>query len=237
MRRQLPLPMWLSFPHPCSYLDHQMARTLMVDGSVTQQSLYNQLAQEGFRRNGNMVYRPHCSQCQQCQSLRVDVARFQLSRNHQRALRRNRHLQLHRRPFDFYEDHYQLFLRYLIHRHEDGAMSQMSRLEYRDFLAATWSDTWLWEWRDADALRIVAVVDELKDGLSAVYTFFDPDFAADGLGNFAILQQIIAAQRRPLPWLYLGYWIRDSQKMAYKSRYHPHEVFIVNQGWRSPPTY
>ncbi len=232
MSRQLPLPMWLSFSHPCSYLAQQTARTLMVDGAVTNQRVYDQLAQEGFRRNGPMIYRPHCANCQQCQSLRIDVKNFVPNRSQTRCLRRNQRLRLTIKPFHFDETHYQLFLRYLKSRHIDGTMSQMDRTEYTEFLATSWSRTQIWQWLDDHSvLRIIAIVDELKDGLSAVYTFFDPDFAHEGLGNFAILQQITEVHRRGLPWLYLGYWIRESEKMAYKSRFHPHQLFVVNHGW------
>ena len=226
------IPLYLGHEHDCGYLPGQQARTAYI-GPETRMSgtLYSALAQRGFRRSGDLVYRPYCSNCSACVPVRVPVARFVPNRSQTRVLRRNADLAVSLKPAAFEEEHYKLFAPYLKARHAQGGMASSSRDEYIDFLSATWAQTSFVEFRTGDMLLAVAVMDYLQDALSAVYTFFHPDFAERSLGVHAVLWQIEEARRLGLNWLYLGFWIEGCRKMAYKDQYRPLEAFIGGQ-WR-----
>lgn len=229
MRR---IQLMLGEEHACSYLPGRLARSAYADPSLPMSmGLYSALAEQGFRRSGNWVYRPCCSACSACTPTRLPVARFSPDRSQARSLRRNADLTCRQRPAEFVEEHFQLFQRYQRARHADGGMADAGRKAFMDFLGCAWSDTRFIEFRLGDDLLAVAVVDRLLGGLSAVYTFFDPGQSARGLGVFAVLWQVEEARRLGLDWLYLGYWIRDCRKMAYKSRYRPLEAW-VDGVWR-----
>lgn len=224
------LRLLLSAEHNCSYLPGRPARHLVADPLVVDNQVYSQLATLGFRRSGDHVYRPHCRGCKACLSLRIPVRDFQPNRSQRRTWNRNRDLQVRclKPVFDF--EHYQLFSRYLQARHPGGGMDDSSPESYLSFITAGWSDTLLYEFRRGDRLLAVAIVDRLDNGLSAVYTFFDPTETARGLGTYAILWQLADARRQELEWVYLGYWVQECHKMAYKANFRPHQVF-VGGGW------
>ncbi|NJD05960.1 MAG: arginyltransferase [Methylococcaceae bacterium] len=213
----------LGHEHACGYLDDRLARSVFVDPALTlSPQIYSALARKGFRRSGDLVYRPRCRGCNACIPVRLDVARFAPDRSQRRNQQRNRDLRAQPTPPVFNETHYRLFTRYQDSRHAGGGMTAMNRRDYLGFLASSWSSSQFVEFRDNDEKLLgVAVVDRLEDGLSAVYTFFDPDESQRGIGTHAVLWQITEAQRLRLPWLYLGYWIAESRKMAYKSRFRP----------------
>ena len=190
---------------------------------------YNELIQHGFRRSGGYVYRPHCPKCQECISVRVPVEQHQLSRNEQRVIRRNADIVVSSARGKYREEHFELYQRYINSRHSDGSMANPSRSDYHRFLICDWTDTLFFEFRYNRQLIAVAVSDVMSSGLSAVYTFFDPDFESRSLGHFAILSQIKEARSRDLDYLYLGYWIKDCNKMNYKHRYRPLEGYIADQ--------
>lgn len=223
------LRMFLTTDYPCSYLPGRMARNLVADPTVTDNRLYTQLAGLGFRRSGEHIYRPHCRGCTACRSLRIPVERFQPNRAQRRIWTRNQDLHMREMEATFQDEHFELFARYIMVRHSGGGMDPASPENYWSFVTSRWCPTWLCEFRLHQRLLAVAVIDRLDNGLSAVYTFFDPLEEARGLGTFAILWQIAEAQRLGLDWVYLGYWIERCSKMAYKARFNPHEIFITER--------
>jgi arginine-tRNA-protein transferase len=230
------LELFLSAPHPCNYLPDQHTVNLVADPRITITTpLYSALVAQGFRRSGEFTYRPHCPHCDACVSLRLPVAEFRPRRSQRRVLKRNQDVSLHPHPADFNPAHFALYRRYVNTRHPDGGMDNPEQADFLRFLTAAQIDTTFYELREADALLGVAVVDRLRDGLSAVYTFFDPDLAQRSLGGLAILLLIDEAQRLGLQYLYLGYWIDGCDKMHYKTEYQPAEGFI-DSNWRRLPT-
>ena len=212
--------------HPCAYLSERRARTLFVDPRQPMNgSVYSGLVEQGFRRSGEYVYRPGCTGCQACKSLRIPVARFSLSRRHRRCLAANAEVRVHVVAPSFREEHFELYHRYVTERHAGSQMADPSRQQYMEFLTASWCDSVFYEFRENDRLLALSAVDELSSGLSAVYTFYDPDLARRSLGTLSILWLINESRQLGLPYLYLGYWIEESDKMRYKSAFRPHEIF------------
>ena len=218
--------------YPCGYLPNKMARSqvLSPSQSITPDT-YDTLLTQGFRRSGLFIYRPDCDDCKACTAIRVKVQEFLPKRNQQRAWKKHRTLSAKQIPLQYQEEHYALYLRYQTQRHLGGGMDQDSRYQYSQFLLQTRVDTQLVEFRDQNqALRIVSMIDILADGLSSVYTFFDPDIKQSAYGTYNILWQIAQAQKMNLPYLYLGYWIYNSKKMAYKAEFRPFE-FLQDGSW------
>ncbi len=225
------LKVYTTYPHSCSYLQEQEATTLFVDPrQPMDQRLYSNLSLLGFRRSGNHIYRPHCTHCEACVPARIPVDRFEPTRTQQRTLKRNRDLIVEKTK-DIQDDTaYRLYCRYIEQRHADGDMHPPEREQYESFLNNAWDCTHYYRFHDGGALVAVAVIDELVDGFSAIYTFFDPAADKRSLGSFAILWQIEKARALGLEYLYLGYWIRDCPKMAYKIQYRPLELYL-NSRW------
>lgn len=223
-------------PHNCNYLPGREAVTLFADPLLSKNTrMYAALADCGFRRSGKHLYVPHCSACSACVPVRIPVAEFRPSRSQLRTRKRNARLSIERHPATFKPEHFALYQRYLECRHPDGGMNNPSQENYLDFLTASWSDTYFYEMRDADVLVCVAVIDLLTNAMSAIYTFFEPDYARHSLGKFAILLEIEETKRLGLDWLYLGYWIKACQKMNYKNEYQPLEYYIDNEWQRQQP--
>ncbi len=222
--------------HPCSYLEDRQATTLFVDprARITPE-LYSELSQHGFRRSGEFIYRPHCVGCDACIPARIAVDEFHPRRRHQRTIRANNDLSVEQEPAAFSLEHYRLYARYIEARHADGDMFPPSEEQFCSFLMSDWSDTRFYSFRLDGHLIAVAVADQLNDGLSAVYTYFDPDLDRRSLGNRAILWQIDECRRLGLPYLYLGYWVPPCQKMAYKRDFQPFEILIDGVGQRYRP--
>ena len=220
-------------PHRCSYLPNKNAVTLFVDPLLPKGSeLYSILSQHGFRRSGENLYRPACLRCKACVPVRVCVSMFHPRRNQRRTWRRNQDLEVRAVPARYDPEHLALYRRYLTSRHPGGGMDNPSVETFTGFLISAWSQTVFYEMRLEGRLIAVAVADVLNDGLSAVYTFFDPAFSHRSLGRFTILFEIMEARRQRLSWLYLGYWIRQSEKMRYKDEYQPLQYF-QNGEWTS----
>jgi arginyl-tRNA--protein-N-Asp/Glu arginylyltransferase len=216
--------------HPCSYLQGEEAITLFADPkSRMSRTVYTELSDLGFRRSGNYVYRPHCEGCQACVPVRIPVKRFIPNRQQMRVWRRNQDIDVVACAPDFREEHYALYAEYINNRHSDGDMYPPSVDQYSSFLTAEWGDTVFYEFRHQGRLLGVAVCDRLDNGLSAVYTFYDPAESRRSLGTFAILWQIEETRRQHLYGLYLGYWIKNCQKMNYKIAYRPIELLINNE--------
>jgi arginine-tRNA-protein transferase len=221
-----PLRFYASAPYPCSYLPSQAAASVYVDPQTqVNPTLYGYLVDHGFRRSGSLLYRPHCPDCQRCIPVRVPVADFTPSRAQSRTSRKNADLQVVRQTAQLHPEHFALYRRYITQRHPGGGMDDPRPEDFINFLTCSGLDTAFYEFRTQTTLLGVAIVDHLPRGLSAVYTFYEPEAQQRGLGTFAVLWQISEARRLGLPWVYLGYWIRECRKMAYKSRFQPFEIY------------
>lgn len=221
------LKIFATYPHECSYLEDREATTLFVDPAADIDSgAYARLSELGFRRSGTHLYRPHCKDCTACIPARIPVALFEPSRSQRRVLKANADLTVEQVSDISSDDYFELYARYISARHQDGDMYPPTRDQYDSFLNCEWQSTCFAVFRDGDKVLAVAVLDEMENGLSAVYTFFDPDQPRRGLGRFAILWQIEYAKSLQLPAVYLGYWIKQCAKMSYKAEYRPLELYI-----------
>ena len=226
------LQFYATAPYGCSYLPGRIARSQVATPThLIDNDTYGQLVRAGFRRSGVFTYRPHCGTCHECQPARVPVESFRPNRTQRRTLRHHANLRAGERSMIFREEHYQLYQRYQAVRHQGGGMDQDNRDQYAHFLLQSHVNSRLIEFRENGELRMVSIIDLLSDGISSVYTFYDPDLPNASLGTYSILWQIGQCQHLHLPYLYLGYWIRDSRKMAYKINFQPLEVLKQGQ-WR-----
>ena len=224
------LKVFTTHPHPCSYLEGQQATTLFIDPDLEIDKLiYSTLADIGFRRSGPHIYRPHCETCNACIPTRVIVDEFTLKRKHRKIVNRNRDLDIQQVEDIDTDEYYQLYADYINQRHSDGDMYPPSREQYRSFLTRQPGITQFYSFRLGAKLIAVVVIDVINDGWSALYTFFDPSEQRRSLGSFAILWQIEQSKQRNLPYLYLGYWIKECQKMNYKIDYRPLQLHINGQ--------
>ncbi len=233
MRHSLPtIPQfYVTAPQPCPYLAGRMERKLFTALQGEQAEAMNDtLSKQGFRRSQNVLYRPSCADCNACLSARIRVADFTASRSQRRILRRNRHLQRQVTSAWATEDQFDLFRRYLDTRHADGGMADMDVFEFAAMIEETPVRTRVLEYvhlEDTGRRRLSAVclTDVLDDGLSLVYSFFDPKLAGDSLGSYMILDQIALAEKVGLPYVYLGYWVPGSPKMEYKAKFSALEIY------------
>jgi len=223
----------------CGYLPDRQSNSIFIDpDSEPTKDQLNMLHLQGFRRSGKLVYRPQCPDCNACHSSRIINSEFEASKNQKKAIKRNQNLRLRWVEAEFQAEHYALYERYIAQRHQDGEMFPANQEQYQGFLIEGHGTHKFLEIRDSDNTLIACcVVDIFYDGLSAIYSYFDPEQPKRSLGRFIILALISQGQQMGLPYTYLGYWIKDSSKMNYKADYQPLEVYngelwrrlIINQ--------
>jgi arginyl-tRNA--protein-N-Asp/Glu arginylyltransferase len=219
-------------PLPCPYLPGRTERKIVTELSGTEaEALHERLSRAGFRRSHNIAYAPVCPGCQACVPIRVVSEDFTPDRTQRRILRANADLTVSEMPARATAEQFTLFQRYQKNRHADGDMAAMGYYDYRAMIEDTPISTGILEFRDAqDRLLGACLTDWLADGLSAVYSFFDTDEDKRSLGTFAVLWLIGRARSLGLPYVYLGYWVPESRKMAYKARFRPSEI-LMSGAW------
>ena len=243
------LHFYLTAPYPCSYLAGLQARSQVATPALLiNAQVYSDLVHHGFRRSGTYTYRPHCDNCRACVPLRVPARKFIANRSQRRAWKQHSDLEATLHPLQDKAEYYDLYQRYQRARHKDGGMDNDDRESYQNFMLQSHVDSMLVEFREPfdhatstgpgqaangqGVLRMVSVIDLLSDGLSSVYTFYDPDLPRASLGVYNVLWQIELCRKLGLDFVYLGYWIKDSRKMAYKTEYQPAQG-LLDGIWRT----
>ncbi|MBJ7574898.1 arginyltransferase [Luteimonas sp. MC1828] len=235
MVESAPMRLFHTAEHPCGYWPERDARDLVLDpGDPRLPAAYPRALERGFRRSGDLVYRPHCHGCRACVAVRIPVAGFTPDRSQRRCWTRNADVEARITTPGETDERFALYRRYLTGRHAGGGMDAHGKTEFDQFLVGSWSQGRFLELRIDHRLVAVAVTDLADDALSAVYTFYDPDEAARGLGTLAVLHQLDWARRDGRRHLYLGYWISGHRKMDYKRRFQPLERFD-GRGWQAFP--
>lgn len=220
-------------PAPCPYLDNRMERKIVtLLAGEDPDHLHNALSLAGFRRSQDLAYRPACEGCNACIPIRVNTRGFEASRSQRRIWSKNRTLKAVEKPALASPEHFELFRKYLNSRHADGGMADMNYSDYQAMVEDSPVKSVLVEFRHEDGtLFAVCLTDQMDDGLSLVYSFYDPDEEKRSPGSFIILWHILQARYLAMPYVYLGYWIAESPKMAYKKRFQPVEI-LTKEGWQ-----
>ncbi len=216
---------------PCSYLPQLLSQNLVLNPQeLLDPEKYDLLLNNGFRRSGDIVYMPECPSCKRCKAIRLNTQTFKYRRNQKRILKRNKDIKVKLVSQNLTQEQFALYQKYTQSRHQEGGMAEATFKSTEQFFQATWGSVAFIEFRLLGRLVAMAVTDIMPTSLSAVYTFFDPDLNERSLGVFAILKQFEICQQRQLDYLYLGYWIKDCQKMKYKQDYQPAEI-LENKAW------
>jgi leucyl-tRNA---protein transferase len=235
------LHFYVTAPYSCSYLPNLQARSqVATPASLISGTAYANLIRQGFRRSGTYTYRPYCDSCTACISTRIPARTFSPSRSQRRAFKHHQNLQATLHPLHDTAEYYALYQRYQTARHKNGGMDNDDHEAYQKFLLQSQVESRLVEFREISPaypngqLRMVSVIDLLDDGISSVYTFFEPDVANTSYGVYNIMWQIELCRQLQLDYVYLGYWIKASQKMAYKIHYQPAQG-LINGTWQPLP--
>lgn len=229
------LQFYLTAPYQCSYLaDHDARSQVATPSFLISATIYSELVRQGFRRSGTFTYRPRCDGCVDCVPVRVDVNNFTPNRSQLRSWKKHHRLEASLHPLIDKQEYFELYRRYQNARHLDGGMSNDNHDQYQKFLLQSHVDSLLVEFRDEGILRMVSIIDALDDGLSSVYTFFDPDLKQSSFGTYNVMWQIELCRQLQLPYLYLGYWIEKSRKMTYKSNFQPLQG-LMQGAWQALP--
>jgi arginine-tRNA-protein transferase len=239
--KELPLTelqFYATAPYPCSYLPGKTARSQVATPShLIHADLYSELVNAGFRRSGLYTYRPYCDECNACKATRIPVKRFTPNRSQKRAWKKHAGLDVRVLNLGYQEEHYQLYQHYQNERHSGGNMDQDDQDQYMQFLLQSRVNSRIIEFRDGPndldpgRLRMVSMIDILDQGISSVYTFFDTSKSNASYGSFSILWQIQQTLELDLPFLYLGYYIENSEKMSYKAKFQPIEG-LIDDHWQ-----
>lgn len=221
-------------PAPCPYLEDKMERKIVtLLAGEDPDHLHNALSLAGFRRSQDLAYRPACEGCNACVPIRVQAKSYMLTKSFRRVWKNNQDLKATEKPAQATEEHFNLFHKYLTSRHYDGGMVEMDFNDYQSMVEDSPVRSQLVEFRDPDGILVaVCLTDLMDDGLSLVYSYFDPDDKKRSLGNYLVLWHIVQAKSMAMPYVYLGYWIAESQKMSYKKRFQPAEI-LTKAGWQA----
>ncbi len=240
--KELPLTtlqFYATAPYPCSYLPGKIARSQVATPShLIHADLYGELVNAGFRRSGLYTYRPYCDECRACIATRIPVAQFQGNRSQRRSWKKHQGLEIRVLNLGYQEEHYELYQQYQITRHADDDMDRDDQDQYMQFLLQSRVNSRIVEFRDGPQdtlpgkLRMVSMIDILEQGISSVYTFFDTTNPSASYGTYSILWQIRQALELELPYLYLGYYIENSEKMSYKAKFQPIEG-LIDDHWQA----
>ncbi|WP_028452054.1 arginyltransferase [Chitinilyticum aquatile] len=223
----VPLQFYATAAYECSYLPGLEARSqVVVPSGLIDRHVYSALVRQGFRRSGHFVYRPWCDHCKACIPVRIRVPDFAPGRTQRKVQQRLAGMRTRLLGLDYHEPHFQLYLRYQHARHSGGGMDEDTRDQYANFILQSGVSSMLAEFSLDDRIVMVSLIDQLDDGLSAVYTFFDPELQRLSLGVYNVLWQVGLARQLGLPYVYLGYWIKECRKMSYKTQYRPVEGLL-----------
>ena len=227
------LQFYVTTPYPCGYIAKNRAQSLIASPHhLVDADVYSELIRQGFRRSGKFAYRPHCEQCNKCVPVRVVLSEFSPTRSQKRAYKQHENLTVNIIPLAFHQAHFELYAAYQGLRHtSDDDLNQNTESseedQYKQFLCQSNVNSWMIEFRDAqNQVKIVSVIDTVNDGNSAVYTFYDAAQPKASYGTYAIMWLIDWTKSLNLPYMYLGYWIAESQKMAYKEKFNLQEKYI-----------
>ena len=225
---------YVTTKYACGYIPNQSAQSIVATPyKQVNNTAYDELIKKGFRRSGQYIYKPRCSKCNSCIPIRINVNNFKNSKSQKRVRKKNRDLTFRILPLNFNEEHFELYLKYQRARHAAGVTNSDDIADYNDFLIKSNVSTKILEFRDSmGVLKIISIVDFLNDGLSAVYTFYDTESKSNSYGTHSILCLIQLCLREKLKYLYLGYWINDCQKMAYKINFREYEL-MINGVWQA----
>jgi len=227
-----PPRLFISAPHPCPYIEPETASTVLLDPALSvDKTLFSMLLKSGFRRSGETIYRPHCRHCNACVSVRIPATDYRPNRAQKRTYQRNQDISTTMVPATYREEHFRLYQRYQSRRHTGDVMDHDDPDRYKEFMVDSSIETVFIEFRLKGKLVALSVCDLPDDGLSAVYTFFEPTLNRRSLGTFAIMKQIDYVNEMGLDWVYLGYWIAGHKKMRYKTNFRPMFGF-VNKEWQ-----
>ncbi|GAA6139543.1 arginyltransferase [Arenicella sp. 4NH20-0111] len=222
-----PIRLFETVVDECPYLDDRKSASILVDPDHDiEPALFSMLSRSGFRRSGNMLYAPKCPTCKACISVRIPAAKFSASKGQRRVWRKNTDITVTLEDVRFEQQHFDLYLKYQKHRHAESSMCDDDPQKYIGFIESDYAASKFLCMRIDQQLIGIAVLDQFEGGLSAVYTFFDPDHSSRSLGTYAILYTIKLAKMHEIPFVYLGYWIEQSTKMDYKRKFKPLQGYI-----------